>query len=106
MKLLTIAIPCYNSAEYMGKCIEALLPGGDEVEIDGGGVFLNGMPVVRTVFYDTDPGSLSYPVTVSPGEVFLLNDYREDLYDSRTYGCIRESELEGKVIFLFRRRGI
>ncbi len=33
MKLLTIAIPCYNSADYMRKCIESLLPGGDEVEI-------------------------------------------------------------------------
>ena len=33
MKLLTIAIPCYNSAEYMSKAIESLLPGGDDVEI-------------------------------------------------------------------------
>lgn len=33
MKLLSIAIPCYNSAEYMRHCIESLLPGGDEVEI-------------------------------------------------------------------------
>ena len=32
-KLITFAIPCYNSYAYMGKCIEALLPGGDEVEI-------------------------------------------------------------------------
>ena len=33
MKLLSIAIPCYNSAGYMRKCIESLLPGGDDVEI-------------------------------------------------------------------------
>lgn len=33
MKLLTIAIPCYNSEAYMRNCIESLLPGGDEVEI-------------------------------------------------------------------------
>lgn len=33
MKLLTFAVPCYNSAEYMRNCIESLLPGGDEVEI-------------------------------------------------------------------------
>jgi len=33
MKLLSIAIPCYNSEEYMRNCIESLLPGGDEVEI-------------------------------------------------------------------------
>ena len=33
MKLLSIAIPCYNSENYMRHCIESLLPGGDEVEI-------------------------------------------------------------------------
>ena len=33
MKLLSIAIPCYNSEGYMRKCIESLLPGGDQVEI-------------------------------------------------------------------------
>ena len=33
MKLLTIAVPCYNSAAYMKKCIESLLPGGEDVEI-------------------------------------------------------------------------
>ena len=33
MKLLTFAIPCYNSAAYMEKCIDSLLPGGEDVEI-------------------------------------------------------------------------
>ncbi len=33
MKLLSIAIPCYNSSAYMRKCIESLLPGGEDVEI-------------------------------------------------------------------------
>ena len=33
MKLLTVTIPCYNSAEYMSKAIESVLTGGDDVEI-------------------------------------------------------------------------
>lgn len=33
MKLLSIAIPCYNSEAYMGKCVESLLAGGEDVEI-------------------------------------------------------------------------
>ena len=33
MKLLSIAIPCYNSQDYMESCIESLLVGGEEVEI-------------------------------------------------------------------------
>ena len=33
MKLLSIGIPSYNSEGFMRKCIESLLPGGEEVEI-------------------------------------------------------------------------
>lgn len=33
MKLLSIAIPSYNSQDYMRKCIDSLLPGGEDVEI-------------------------------------------------------------------------
>ncbi|MCM1143943.1 MAG: glycosyltransferase [Blautia sp.] len=33
MKLLSIAIPSYNSEAYMRKCIESLLVGGEDVEI-------------------------------------------------------------------------
>ena len=33
MKLLTIAIPCYNSQDYMEHCIKSLLVGGEDVEI-------------------------------------------------------------------------
>lgn len=33
MKLLTIAIPCYNSQEYMSHAVESALCGGEDVEI-------------------------------------------------------------------------
>ena len=33
MKLLSFAIPCYNSESYMEHCIESILPGGEDVEI-------------------------------------------------------------------------
>ena len=33
MKLITFAVPCYNSAAYMENCIKTLLPGGNRVEI-------------------------------------------------------------------------
>ena len=33
MKLLSITVPCYNSEKYMRKCIDSLLPGGEDVEI-------------------------------------------------------------------------
>ena len=33
MKLLSITVPCYNSEQYMRKCIDSLLIGGEDVEI-------------------------------------------------------------------------
>ena len=33
MKLMTLAVPCYNSEEYMDKCLDTLLTGGEDVEI-------------------------------------------------------------------------
>ena len=33
MKLLTVTVPCYNSQDYMEKCVDSILRGGDRVEI-------------------------------------------------------------------------
>ena len=32
-KLLTIVVPCYNSEDYMKKCLDSLVRGGDKVEV-------------------------------------------------------------------------
>lgn len=50
MKILSVAIPCYNSAEYMSKCIESLLPAGDDIEIlivDDGSAKDNTLEIAR-----------------------------------------------------------
>ena len=33
MKILSIAVPCYNSQDYMENCVDSLLKGGEDVEI-------------------------------------------------------------------------
>lgn len=33
LKLLTVTVPCYNSASYMEHCINTLLSGGEDIEI-------------------------------------------------------------------------
>ena len=33
MKYITFTIPCYNSQDYMKRCVDSLLPGGEDVEI-------------------------------------------------------------------------
>ena len=50
MKILSFAIPCYNSAAYMRHCIETLLPGGEDVEIiivDDGSAKDNTLEIAR-----------------------------------------------------------
>lgn len=33
MKVLSVAVPCYNSEAYVEKCVDSLIPGGDRIEI-------------------------------------------------------------------------
>ncbi|MBQ7095367.1 MAG: glycosyltransferase family 2 protein [Clostridia bacterium] len=33
MKLISFAVPCYNSESYMNRCIDSLLTGGEKIEI-------------------------------------------------------------------------
>lgn len=83
--------------------------GGDVVEISDNGLFLvNGNPETDQVFFETNEisGGITYPYTVEEGSYFLLADYRTSAVDSRDYGAIAGSEFEGKVIAIFRGRGI
>ena len=36
MKLITFTVPCYNSAAYMDRCVETLLPAGEEAVLSQG----------------------------------------------------------------------
>ena len=33
MKYISFIVPCYNSQEYLERCVRSLLPGGEDVEI-------------------------------------------------------------------------
>ena len=50
MKVLSVAIPCYNSAEYMSHAINTLLAGGEDIEIivvDDGSAKDNTLEIAR-----------------------------------------------------------
>ena len=58
MKLLSIAIPCYNSAAYMRRCIDSLLPGGEDVEIL---IVNDGSQIIRRILQrNTENGSQAW----------------------------------------------
>lgn len=81
---------------------------GDEVEITDQCLKVNGYNVVEDVVYPTtsEGAVITFPYIVPQGTVFVLNDFRSDSEDSRTYGAIPRSDVEGEVIFILRRRGI
>jgi signal peptidase I, bacterial type len=81
---------------------------GDEVRIENDCVLVNGYIIAEDVVYPTkaDGAVISFPYIVPQGTVFVLNDFRSDVGDSRTYGAIPMSDVEGEVILVLRRRGI
>ena len=69
---------------------------------------VNGIVPSESIFYTTkknDDANIEYPYTVPAGCVYVLNDHRDDMTDSRTYEAISVNELQGVVVFVIRRRG-
>ncbi|MBO4863026.1 MAG: signal peptidase I [Eubacterium sp.] len=81
---------------------------GDSVSFMEESLMVNGYGVYEdTVYPTTEEGvKIPLPYTVPQGSVFLLNDYRNDLDDSRTFGGVPQEDIIGKVILIIRRRGI
>ena len=81
---------------------------GDIVDIKDGTVAVNGYSVFENTIYPTtaEGATVAFPYTVPTGTVFVLNDYRDDIQDSRVYGSIPKKQMRGKVVLVLRRRGI
>lgn len=98
---------CYMTDEGVrfGRIVAA---GGDTVEISDSYVMVNGFGLAEDVIYPTtaEGSCIDYPYAVQDGTVFVLNDFRKDVKDSRTYGGIPLKDCEGKVVLVLRRREI
>ena len=55
--------------------------------------------------YKAENSTVSFPYTVEEGKAFILNDYREDTLDSRSFGAVDMSDIDGPLILSLRRRG-
>ena len=95
----------HNGAVCFGRVIAA---GGDSVSIYTDYITVNDFCISDETVYSTSPegSAVSYPYTVPENCVFVLNDHRSDLTDSRTFGGIPLEELRGTVVFIMRIRGI
>lgn len=81
---------------------------GDKVSIFNDFITVNDYGISENAVYPTSPegSAISYPYQVPENCVFVLNDFRSDLSDSRTYGGIPVKDVEGAVVFTMRMRGI
>ena len=82
--------------------------GSDKVSIFNDFISVNDYGISENAVYPTSPegSAISYPYQVPENCVFVLNDFRSDLSDSRTYGGIPLEDVEGAVVFTMRMRGI
>ena len=79
MKLLSVAIPCYNSEAYMSKCINSLLIGGEEVEI----IIVDDGSSDRTAEIADDYAE-KYPTIVKPSTRKTAAMDRQSIQESKT----------------------
>lgn len=96
-----------NDGAY--TCARVAAVAGDTVDIDDGGLLVNGSYQQESNVYARTTqleGGIGFPVTVGEGQVFVLGDNRTGCTDSRIFGCIDVDDTEGTVIGIYRRREI
>lgn len=81
---------------------------GDIVTMDESGTIrVNGTVQTGEILYPTYAREgLVYPYRIPEGQVFILGDNRPQAIDSRDFGPVPKTQVEGKIITLLRRRGL
>ena len=99
---LLLSLPFAHGGEPVSFIKRVVGLPGDLVEMRGGTLVVNGMPVREAYlpqsFHDGD----NYPPTeVRKGYYFVLGDHRRSSNDSRTWGEVPEKYIYGRAVFRF-----
>ena len=89
--------PTGSSTDFVKRIIG--LP-GDVIDLDGESVYVNGEKT-SWVSEKTTRRHENYPLTVPPGEYFVLGDNRNVSIDSRTWGFIAADTLVGRAWIVY-----
>lgn len=94
----------YNNKYSFAKRVIGLP--GDKIRIEDGRVFLNDEELIEDYIEKdsiTRPGYWDSEWEVPEDEVFVLGDNRQKggSVDSRSYGCVKMSDITGFIIFVY-----
>ena len=82
---------------------------GNVIDISKNGeLIINNAIASEDIYYPTykaENSTLSFPYTVEEGKAFILNDHREDIDDSRSFGAVELKDIDGPLLLIVRRRG-
>ena len=96
----------HGDKQYVGRVVAKA---GDTVDYSDGRFTVNGNSEDIISYGDSllpSNSSVGYPYIVSSNQVFVMGDNRSDTDDSRSFGAINFSDIEGTIIGLFRSHGI
>lgn len=97
----------YRNDEGKMKLGRIVAVGGQSVDFPkDGGYTVDGYQPSEEITYQTfGADGVKYPIDVGEDEAFIMNDFRSDTDDSRQFGCVKKSDIDGKLLLLIRRRG-
>lgn len=96
----------YRTEEGMVRVGRVIAKRGQKVDISADGRLMVDDAVIDVNEWNcSDKASIQMPVVLEDDAWFVLNDMRQDLNDSRSYGAVENKNVIGRVFFLLRRRG-
>jgi signal peptidase I len=93
-----VGIKMTNGEHYIKRIVARA---GDTVDLQNGKLVINGKVMDESYAVGQtlpEEGNVTYPLTLSDQQYFVLGDNRENSTDSRSFGPVVKSQIEGKIL--------